>query len=111
MQSAAPQLKEFLSDFGENPPADKFAEMDLLDVARGGFGICFDKTGRAVSIFPHGQVMKIMTFIEGRFHSACPSKATDVQCSRSWGSQAQAVRKMSAAARGIASTTKITAYT
>src|SRR5215471_14651035 len=54
MRSTAPQLKEFLSDFGENPTVDKFAEMDLLDFPRGGFGIYFDKTKRAVSIFLHG---------------------------------------------------------
>jgi hypothetical protein len=51
-ESSAPQLKQFLSDFVWREPTSRwFAEMDLLDFARGGFGIDFDKTG-AGSIRP-----------------------------------------------------------
>jgi len=54
MQSADPQVRDFLLGMGENAEVDRFAEMDLLDFPHNGVALYFDKNKHVVTIFLHG---------------------------------------------------------
>jgi hypothetical protein len=75
VQRSTAEAIPFPTLFGENPPADSLPKWTYWILLAAVLESTSTKAGAGLDFLATGQVMKIMTRIEGRLHSACPSNS------------------------------------